>query len=102
MAPFQYDALPDSKHWIRTLTLEKGQLDDPLKATLQHVLLEAKPTYDAISYCWGSDVRPHALQIQQSTTNYTVPITTNLYLALRRFRHPTEDITLWNDALCID
>lgn len=60
---------------------------------------ESLPEYDALSYTWGSgekdsNIRCNGLQ---------VPVTENLFEALRALRPPKNDsLFLWVDALCIN
>lgn len=97
-----HKSLPDPKLWIRHLILHKGQADDPLKATLNESLLANTPSYDAISYYWGSDDLAYTIEINQASSVTLHRINTNLHFALRRFRLETEDRTLSNDAICIN
>jgi Heterokaryon incompatibility protein (HET) len=57
-----------------------------------------KPSYEAISYCWGAEVFPETLHVSDST----LAITENLAAGLRRFRLKDRARRLWVDAVCIN
>lgn len=61
--------------------------------------LHPKYNYEALSYVWGksSENRTITLDGQKG-----VPVTDNLYVALRRLRRPDHQRVLWVDALCIN
>jgi hypothetical protein len=57
------------------------------------------PTYTALSYVWGNPARTHEILIDGKS----VPITTNLYAALRQIRSERPwEFHIWVDAVCID
>jgi ankyrin repeat protein len=68
--------------------------------------------YDALSYWWGTDEPTNKIWVlhyirgsERTRTKLRlspVYIRSNLYSALKQFRHPTKDLYLWVDALCID
>ncbi|OAG34340.1 hypothetical protein AYO21_11492 [Fonsecaea monophora] len=55
-------------------------------------------TYHALSYVWGGPIPHKSVYIDDKP----VEVTPNLFMGLRRIRHPTDKISLWVDALCID
>ncbi|KAK8157784.1 heterokaryon incompatibility protein-domain-containing protein [Phyllosticta citrichinensis] len=65
-------------------------------------LIEAFPKgstkYDALSYTWGDN----KLEKSVMCKGRRLFLTSNLHQALKRFRHPTETVTMWIDQLCID
>jgi hypothetical protein len=83
---------------IRTLTLIRGEFDDPIQCSLQTVSLDDHPTYTALSYVWGNmwDNSP----IFVDGTVFLA--TKNLKLALQYIREAHREIVLWVDAICID
>jgi hypothetical protein len=83
---------------IRTLTLIRGEFDDPIQCSLQTVSLDDHPTYTALSYVWGNiwDNSP----IFFDGTVFLA--TKNLKLALQYIREAHREIVLWVDAICID
>jgi hypothetical protein len=54
--------------------------------------------YSALSYVWGERINPRIISINGAT----VFVTPNLFAALKRFRHATQTVELWVDALCIN
>ncbi|KAF8847987.1 HET-domain-containing protein, partial [Acephala macrosclerotiorum] len=83
---------------IRLFILNPGCPEDPITGKLVHVFVPNCPQYEALSYCWGRDVKPHRI----TTDEGTIPITSSLNYALLRLRFPDTSRTLWIDALCID
>ncbi len=83
---------------IRLLHLEPASgEEDRVHFTLHHVILSDKPSYEAISYCWGDqdDTR------EAYCDSKPLRITASLYTALRRFRSKRIPRILWADAVCI-
>ena len=100
LEPYQYSALT-GKNSIRVLELSTNQVIC-LKAELKEHRLDSAPIYEAISYEWGSPQMSQMLIINQHTF---VPITENLYSALKDIRDCGSGITsrgLWADAVCIN
>ena len=93
---YTYEALtrPDS---IRVLRLEPGIRDEPLRGTLitEHGFEES---YDALSYVWGIPTRNHAIPKPEGS----IPITSNLHIALQRIRLTDTARYIWADAVCIN
>jgi hypothetical protein len=68
-----------------------------------------QPTYEALSYTWGSAINPETAYVErQETTNghivsqTTLELAQNLAAALRHLRYLDKARILWADALCID
>jgi hypothetical protein len=83
---------------IRLLTLEPGNVPEPLLCRLEHVRLSEKPEYEAISYTWGTAVSQNPVYID----GQPVEVQRSLFLALQRFRLQDQPRRLWTDALCIN
>ncbi|KAH8592588.1 heterokaryon incompatibility protein-domain-containing protein, partial [Bisporella sp. PMI_857] len=84
---------------IRILDILPGR--DPSRSIycrLRHTSLKTKPTYDAISYCWG-ELSPVAEII---CNGRSLNITQNLHDALLVFRSQTHVVSVWADAICIN
>jgi hypothetical protein len=83
---------------IRVLDLHPGPWCQQLYGTLRVVSLASKPAYEALSYAWGNQ------SCKRITLNTCceIPITDNLYDALRRLRKRRDKRTLWADAVCIN
>lgn len=60
------------------------------------------PHYEALSYAWGSDQKPHHLIVDGGHGCTRLPITDSLMTALRHLRRPDESRKLWIDAVCIN
>jgi len=83
---------------IRVLELEPGKGRSALRAKLETVNLkdDPKPTYEALSYTWGSSSKGRKIYIASEKLS----ITNNLYDALRRLRRKDKVKTIWVDAIC--
>lgn len=54
-----YKALDSTKKQIRLVTISPGKPNSPIGCSLQIASLDSKPSYEALSYGWGS---PKALK----------------------------------------
>lgn len=108
-----YDACPLTAHdSIRVIRLRRGQLNHELECTLEAVRLGGKPSYEALSYCWGQRASNRCIKIQPSSLSATAPggpapatsfaITDTLHDALIYLRSPREERVLWVDQICIN
>ncbi|KAL2135714.1 hypothetical protein VTI74DRAFT_7231 [Chaetomium olivicolor] len=93
--PF-YPPLSSHKREIRLLHLEPGTGTEHVQCRLRVVSLHSKPSYEALSYCWGQRTS------KVFVDGHRVTIPANLHDALRRFRHASQERILWADAICID
>lgn len=91
-----YEALPPG-NFLRCITLAPGRGDDPLECRLEVINLNVNPTYEAISYVWGSNEKTAEILCNGKRTS----ITSNLFQALQRTRYRSEPRVLWADSLCI-
>lgn len=83
---------------IRVLELEWSEDEDaPIAGTIRVVCLAERPSYFALSYTWGEETRSNSI----TCNGYSISVTENLYLALRRLRK-TEKKAFWIDQICID
>ncbi|OHE97350.1 hypothetical protein CORC01_07405 [Colletotrichum orchidophilum] len=113
MAEYKYTTLGERD--FRILSLAPGRFDDALQGDLvvrpidtyvdeaskhEHELPESADSYEAISYVWGSDEKPH--HITSPSTGARIPITESLYLCLKRVRLEDRPRLIWADALCIN
>jgi len=108
--------LPPKTRIIRVLQLFPAA--DPaseLECKLHDVLLDSGYSYKALSYAWKDNddtIQPTAqvllhgnrMRVDREGNIHlvSVDIPRNLSLALRRLRHPRDDIYLWADSLCIN
>ncbi|KAF2828553.1 HET-domain-containing protein [Ophiobolus disseminans] len=95
---YHYCSLPQSQQgdYIRTLTLQPGAGDEPLRCTLKTSVL-GSTAFESISYVWGPDVRDHEIICE----GRVIPITANLWTALRHVRSDVPRV-LWADSVCIN
>ncbi|KAK3367646.1 heterokaryon incompatibility protein-domain-containing protein [Podospora didyma] len=92
-----YSPLPGN-HSIRILVIEPGPAEDDLQTRLVVVDLDDKPTFDAVSYTWGSPLDKTVLPCNGSA----VPIPRNLETFLKRIRDPVRTRRVWADSVCIN
>ncbi|OHF02010.1 heterokaryon incompatibility protein [Colletotrichum orchidophilum] len=83
---------------IRILVLQPGPDTGPMRLGLQEVSIDDPPAFEALSYVWGDPSQVQEIEC----LGYTVPITQNLFDALRHFRRPDRALLIWADALCIN
>jgi hypothetical protein len=68
--PYIYKPIAGSSV-IRTLCLNSGTGSEPLKGSIQHILLSKNKGYEAVSYVWGSSERPHRLLLDDGVMEIT-------------------------------
>ncbi|KAK4973388.1 hypothetical protein LTR42_005373 [Elasticomyces elasticus] len=93
-----YQNSPLTGQHIRLLTIRPGATDDRLEFDLTLVDWRHPPTYEALSYAWGSSAERHKIRLDDRV----VFVTSNLKNALFAFRYPDRPRVLWVDALCIN
>ncbi|KAL2282381.1 hypothetical protein FJTKL_10984 [Diaporthe vaccinii] len=98
MSPFDFHNLQHHRQQIRLFHLQPGGFHDPISATLSIAYLGDSPKYEALSYVWGD---PNVC-FDITVDGHTVPVTINLWAALRRLRGLHEERVLWIDSLCIN
>ncbi|KAK5677559.1 hypothetical protein LTS10_010131 [Elasticomyces elasticus] len=95
--PYADLPLDASKQQIRLLHLRPGAGD--LQADLAVVDLADQPEYEALSYTWGDRTLDKSIVLGGRSR---LPVTDNLWRALRGLRYRWRSRVLWVDALCID
>ncbi|CAN9182339.1 unnamed protein product [Alternaria alternata] len=93
-----YQSIDSENGEIRLLEVLPGCYDDVIKIKLYAKNLNDKPTYEALSYAWGTIPSSNRAIIN----GCPVPVRESLDLALRRLRNPYQSRILWIDALCIN
>ncbi|EXM14380.1 Heterokaryon incompatibility [Fusarium oxysporum f. sp. vasinfectum] len=93
---FQYDKLPNNG-FVRIFELKPGKDGDPLQGNLRTYLRKEAPTYEALSYVWGSSERNKHMQCNDQA----FMITDSLDLALRRLGLISGLRCLWIGQICI-
>lgn len=94
---YQYRALQDQSE-IRCLTLSAGTESDPLTCGIQHYNLSENPSFEAVSYVWGSLIRDETI----TCDGRLLYVTPNLQRALQQVRLKGADRVLWVDSICIN
>ena len=99
-APYQYTPLNDELQEIRLLILHEGDFSSEVSTSINVVPLHPDrfPTYEALSYVWGSTKRT----VDISVDNDTLAVTKNLAEALKYLRYEDRPRTLWIDAICVN
>ncbi|KAI1178515.1 heterokaryon incompatibility protein-domain-containing protein [Nemania sp. FL0916] len=105
--PFkQYSYQPLVPCEIRIIEVHPGESDEPIHITLHHERFDAGddvenriiPSYEALSYVWGSRETQERVFID----GYTIEITRNLAIALKHLRFRDKPRFMWIDALSIN
>ncbi|KAE9376524.1 HET-domain-containing protein [Stipitochalara longipes BDJ] len=73
-------------------------IDCGIECKLTHVSLSSDPTYEALSYTWGSPTNPREIAID----GVEFPVTENLFQALTHLRSRRCSRKIWIDAICIN
>ena len=99
-APYQYTPLNEDLKEIRLLTLHGGRFKADIHISIHTVPLthDNIPTYEALSYVWGS--LENRINIQVG--GHTLAVTQNLAEALPYLRYKDKPRVLWIDAICIN
>ena len=91
---------PLTTRQFRLLTLLPGSEATPIQTTLQHVSLEDKPTFDALSYEWGLESTNNS---EIFVDKELLTIRHNLWLFLKRLRAFSQSAqVIYVDAICIN
>lgn len=104
IAPYRYKALNKEAFEIRLMTLLPGVFGSKIRVTIQNdVLSETQtPTYEALSYAWGSNQKTVNVFVQEMKGDFTLAVTSNLAEALQYLRYENTARVLWIDAVCVD
>ena len=95
---YPYPELNARRAEIRLLHLARGLQTDPIACHLETVSLVDNPSYQAVSYAWGSTADPVTISLGSEPFK----ITRGLHAALLRFRLPDRTRVIWVDAVCIN
>lgn len=100
MKSYEYQPIDDPKGKIRILILlPPAWSDDPeLRCHLTTAEISDSPSYEALSYCWGTEAFAERIYFPSGTLG----ITKNLATGLRRLRCRDRPRHLWVDAVCIN
>ncbi|KAK0112815.1 hypothetical protein ONS95_014544 [Cadophora gregata] len=95
--PYPYETLKSGE--IRLLKILPGSQPDRIKCKLISEYLESKPSYDALSYSWGSSKdQHHDIWID----GFSARVRDNLYDSLLSLRRKCHERVLWVDAISIN
>lgn len=99
-ASYQYTPLNEDRNEIRLLTLHEGRFKMDIHISIHTVPLTPDniPTYEALSYVWGSLEDPIDIQVGA----HTLAVTNNLAEALPYLRYRDKPRVLWIDAICVN
>ncbi|KAI4267787.1 MAG: hypothetical protein L6R38_008099 [Xanthoria sp. 2 TBL-2021] len=98
MPSFVYAPFDDNRHRVRLLIIKSGSSPDAIDCHLIQVPLGDGPSFEALSYTWGTPEFTSSISL--NGTDFQV--TQNLGSALKRLRLENEDRIMWIDAICID
>ncbi|KAK0671430.1 heterokaryon incompatibility protein-domain-containing protein [Cercophora samala] len=92
---------------FRLMRLDPGVFDQTVTCTLEEIPLDKAPPYKALSYAWDNAVGSSSSGSAASTmmiscNNVPIPVSPNLYAALKRLRSRDRIVNLWVDAVCIN
>lgn len=91
-----------SKLNIRLIVLWAGSYSSPIRCSIEHVSLQQKLDYCAISYTWATEDGDDRKSEQVEIDGTILHVTKNCHAALRRLRTPYNSRTIWIDSICID
>jgi hypothetical protein len=95
----QYSYMQPEEGQIRLLTLRPGSnQDEPIECELSSCELGNAPSYEALSYFWGTNQNTRVISLHGSTFR----VREDLYNALCRLRQRQTSRILWVDFICID
>jgi hypothetical protein len=90
------DTLPPG--YIRLLHIEAVSNDSAIVVRLVPTKLDSAPSYEGLSYTWGVVEFTSTIMCDGSP----LPVTQNLYDALKYLRQPDKERIMWIDAICIN
>ncbi|BAE65807.1 unnamed protein product [Aspergillus oryzae RIB40] len=92
LPPFTYPTLPPEPYTTRMIRLlPHKDKSAPIQCMGTHL-------YQALSYVWGSEVKPESIILNGCIFH----VTTNLHVALSHLRNSLFERILWVDAICIN
>jgi sulfur relay (sulfurtransferase) DsrC/TusE family protein len=94
---YQHRPLKDHDS-TRILHLQPGRFRDDIHVRLAEIRLSEKPSFEALSYVWGSPTPTDPI----SCHGEELLVTSNCIAAMRQLRHKYRTRVLWIDAICID
>jgi hypothetical protein len=100
ITPYEYEPIDDPKGKIRILILlpPASSDDHELRCRLTTAKISDSLSYEALSYCWGTEALTERIHLPSGT----LAITKHLATGLRRLRYRDRPRHLWVDAVCIN
>jgi hypothetical protein len=96
---FSYQALDPTKHELRLILLQPGELNGEIEFNILIASLDENPEYEALSYEWGS---PKSQMLPIKLDGHAHHVRENLWWVLHYLRPNHYSRTLWIDAICIN
>jgi hypothetical protein len=96
LGDYKYEAL--EKRQIRVVHLYPTKGSGLMYCTIDRVSVDDNPTFEALSYTWGTSPERYQIQVGASVLS----VGKNLAVALRTLSSVDKLRTLWIDAICID
>ncbi|KAF7552399.1 hypothetical protein G7Z17_g4357 [Cylindrodendrum hubeiense] len=97
--PSPYRPLNQDIDSMRLMRIKSAKSDDdPIICTLNEIIFQDKPKFDALSYAWGDS----PTQCSIFLNNVSFSVKQNLKDALCYLRRHAPDTLYWIDALCIN
>ncbi|KAH7381047.1 heterokaryon incompatibility protein-domain-containing protein [Cadophora sp. MPI-SDFR-AT-0126] len=109
--PYQYEPLPERNiRLLRLLPPQSEDLSDSIECEVLTTPLEEAKKFSALSYAWGDQNQDKTLRVKTAPKLPlgrrkdlgVIPITLNLFTALKYLRHPEIPVLLWADQVCIN
>lgn len=99
---YRYTPLANESGSIRILHILPGKRDDPIRTRLESCSMGNPPSYEAISYAWGSRSDNAVIIVCESEVEYTIEVPRSLHEAMKQLRHHSNCRSIWADAICIN
>lgn len=99
-----YTNLDEAANEIRLVTILPGISGSDIVIDLHNIRLrqnEPTPSFEALSYTWGSAKDAVEVQIGDNTSN-VLSITKNLHVALQNLRLTDRPRVFWIDSVCVN
>jgi len=94
--PFPHTKLREGE--VRLLTIPPSAFGSELACSLCVARLQDRPSYEALSYCWGDSRRNHHIRIDEAS----FAVTDSVYEALQYLRLEDQPSHVWIDHIRIE
>lgn len=96
MSQYAYSPLPDSKSFIRLLSIIS--VEDTITCALEDFPIDDPPPFHAVSYCWGTEPACEKIYVGSEW----IALTLHLLEGIRSLHKQANPPKLWIDAICIN